>query len=235
MTARNVPWRPAPTVSILGDSISTYEGLMPPGFAVWYAGDILRMNGLTSPRDLWWSQVIDALGGTLCANDSYSGSLVTGTSFPSACSPRRIEALRSATGDPDLVLVYLGINDFGYGTPDRMSYPPVPTNPMIFYDAYALMIERARRRCPHTTFVCATLLKSAVSGGQLWDLDAPNVSGMTLERTNDSIRRAALAEGAIVADLAAGGERYASLDGIHPTKEGHATLARQWLRALGVR
>ena len=98
--------------------------------------------------------------------------------------------------------------------------------------AHAVSIRLPLRPEP---FVCATLLKSAVSGGQLWDLDAPNVSGMTLERTNDSIRRAALAEGAIVADLAAGGERYASLDGIHPTKEGHATLARQWLRALGVR
>ncbi len=66
-------------ISILGDSISTYVGYNPYGYHVYYRDDRLYDNDITSVNDTWWKQVIDAIGGELCINNSYSGSCVAGT------------------------------------------------------------------------------------------------------------------------------------------------------------
>lgn len=50
-------------ISILGDSISTYVGYNPYGYAVYYKDDRLCDNDITDVNDTWWKQVIDALGG----------------------------------------------------------------------------------------------------------------------------------------------------------------------------
>ena len=60
-------------VSILGDSISTYIGYNPRGYAVYYKDDKAYDNEINSVNDTWWKQVIDGLGGELCVNNSYSG------------------------------------------------------------------------------------------------------------------------------------------------------------------
>lgn len=47
---------------------------------------------------------------------SFSGSVVEGFGFPAGDSPERIAALRGASGElPDTVLIYMGINDYGWG------------------------------------------------------------------------------------------------------------------------
>ena len=45
--------------SILGDSISTFDGCNPDGFAVYYQGERCEQTGVTSSADTWWSQVIE--------------------------------------------------------------------------------------------------------------------------------------------------------------------------------
>lgn len=100
------------SVSILGDSISTFEGWQPPSYACFYTAPNQQRNQLESVKDMWWARVIDALGGNLCANSSYSGSQVSGECFPAACSEQRIRDLNGARS-PDVILVYLGINDYG--------------------------------------------------------------------------------------------------------------------------
>ena len=79
--------------SILGDSISTFDGCNPDGFTVYYQGERCEQTGVTSSADTWWSQVIERLGGRLLANSSFSGSLVEGAGFPAGNSQERIDAL----------------------------------------------------------------------------------------------------------------------------------------------
>ena len=79
--------------SILGDSISTFDGCNPDGFAVYYQGERCEQTSVTSSADTWWSQVIERLGGRLLANSSFSGSLVEGAGFPAGNSQERIDAL----------------------------------------------------------------------------------------------------------------------------------------------
>lgn len=44
-------------VSILGDSISTYEGYNPAGYAAFYEKATREWNGLSSVYDTWWAKV----------------------------------------------------------------------------------------------------------------------------------------------------------------------------------
>ena len=76
-------------ISIMGDSISTYEGYNPPHYHVYYTLQMAKANGLQSVKDTWWQQVIDGLGGELCVNNSYSGSVVAGMGVKPACSEQR--------------------------------------------------------------------------------------------------------------------------------------------------
>lgn len=101
--------------SVLGDSISTLMGWVPEGWRVHYEGEV-HVDGVERPQDTWWGRVIDHFGGYLVANSSFSGSVVEGYGFPAGNSEKRIASLLDAQGEcPDAVLVYMGINDYGWG------------------------------------------------------------------------------------------------------------------------
>ena len=116
-------------VSILGDSISTFEGYVPvadghnlthrvrynQANASWY------FNEGGTVDDTYWKKLINSLGAKLGINDSWAGSRIsnssstnTGDVGPDACmaSVTRITNLGS-NGTPDLILYYGGTNDAG--------------------------------------------------------------------------------------------------------------------------
>ncbi len=103
-----------PGISILGDSISTLQGWVPQGWRVHYEGEA-HVEGIQKPLDTWWGRVISKLGGHLVANSSFSGSTVEGFGFPAGVSDERIAALAAHGVLPDVVLVFMGINDYGWG------------------------------------------------------------------------------------------------------------------------
>lgn len=104
-------------ISVLGDSLSTYEGFNPPDYDVFYNRNNIILNGLKSPYDTWWDIVINTLGASLCVNNSFSGSRVSGERFPAANCFDRITNLKTKDKNPDVIFVYLGFNDFGNGVP----------------------------------------------------------------------------------------------------------------------
>ena len=89
-------------VSILGDSLSTFEGYQPEGYAVFYDREKQALNGITSVYDMWWAKVNQALHAYLCVNNAYSGSKVAGLQFPSGNTMDRIRHLRTKKLSPDL-------------------------------------------------------------------------------------------------------------------------------------
>ena len=92
-------------VSFLGDSITTYEGIIPEGFPTYYpAGDVDSID------KTWWSIALKASMTNLLANNSYSGSYVSqGTMY--GASEKRIELLSKDGIDPDVVVINMGTND----------------------------------------------------------------------------------------------------------------------------
>lgn len=220
-------------ISIVGDSISTYEGFNPEGYAVFYDRETQQRNGLTSVYDTWWAKVNQALGGYLCVNNAFSGSRVTGKDFPAASSWQRTGALHTAQYTPDLILIYIGFNDFGSGVAVRRTGLNLfsKKDPGYFADAYSKMLSQIKRNYPQAKIVCATLMRTGIAANESW-IFPEQFSLTNFEDYNQSIRQVCKKENCYLADLSALNWRYETLDGTHPTKNGHDTLYRAWVSCL---
>ncbi len=196
---------PSITVSILGDSISAVEGTVPDGYR-WYYG----VSDSFSANDIWWKQYLEKVNGVLCENNSWSGSLVSGT-FPAMSSPQRINDLSSETETPGLILVFAGTNDFLW-----------QIDVDAFSQAYKKMLENIREKYPNAKIECATLTCSSKA------LDESNKRN-EVELYNNAIREAAEELQITVIDLAQYAESIETSNSIHPTKEGQLRIAELWL------
>lgn len=216
-------------ISIIGDSISTYYGFVPDGYKVYYNEEIALENQLTSVDDTWWKIVCKHLGAEICVNNSYSGSRVSGNGFPCASSDERTSSLYTEGATPDLILLYIGANDFGRGIGIKEN--PFFYKEAIFYDAYKEMLQKIMHNYPDSQIVCATLMKSSVKGNPQWEYPRSK-TGISLEEYNEAIREIANNVGVLVADLEALNTPYETLDTLHPTREGHKTIANAWITHL---
>lgn len=243
------------TFSILGDSISTFTGFVPAENHVYYEGERLEGTGVLAVADTWWAKVVDRLGGSLLANASFSGSMVEGAGFPAACSSRRIDQVAGPAGEaPDEAIVFIGINDYGWGgaeaqaagrsaatpvdldlsaRPERIAGRAPAGAATRFGSAYRAMLSSLRIAYPDTRVWCMTLLP-----GRAHDLARPSfcyrLRGLDIEDYNKQIRDAARATSCFVADVAALGFDYDASDGTHPTALGMSQLAAMTLAAMDV-
>lgn len=167
--------------SIMGDSISTLAGWVPEGWRVHYQGEV-RIDGVEVPEDTWWGRVVGHFGGCLVANSSFSGATVEaaeGFGFPAGDCDERVRALAGAGGElPDAVIVFMGINDYGWGgarnqtmgrsaaasaRPEDLAGPREVTATADvdalarFQRAYASMLARIRGLAPAVDIWCVTL------------------------------------------------------------------------------
>lgn len=221
-------------VSVIGDSISTFEGYNPSGYSVFYNAEMQQRNGLSGVYDTWWAKVNQALHAFICVNNAYSGSRVTGNGFPAASCIERISYLKTAVYDPDMILIYIGFNDFGYGVSVSQNKPAGQSrikDPSYFEDAYALMIDRVKEQYPHSEIVCGTLMRTRIKNNENWAFPE-NYAGQNFEDFNNAIRRIAGEKNVYLADVGALNTRYETLDGSHPTLEGHQTIADGWIKCL---
>lgn len=220
-------------VSIIGDSISTSEGYNPKGYEVFYDRETQQRNQMNSVYDSWWAKVNQELEAFNCVNNSYSGSTVTGNAFPAGYSKERVSALRTAEFTPDIILVYIGFNDFGTGAEvSRSGKWFSHADPSVYFeDAYEAMLKGIQTYNPGAVIVCGTLMKTRIEGNPDWIF--PNrFSGTDLEEYNEVIRQTTVKNHCVLADLAATGARYETLDGTHPTAKGHETIAKCWISCL---
>ena len=190
--------------------------------------------------------VVDALDGELLANGSFSGSMVEGAGFPAGDSAERVAALARDGQAPDVVLVFMGINDYGWGGADAQAAGrgnALPTcldvdalgeqrEPGLaasdaaerFGAAYGSMLARLRAAYPHAEVWCCTLCPGRVAGCPSPTF-AWNLRGAPFKSYNDAIRAAAREHGCNVADLEAFGIDYEAVDGTHPTARGMRQLS----------
>lgn len=223
--------------SILGDSISTFEGRSEPDYAAFYDLAHKLEADVLVPGDTWWGAVIDQLGGELLVNNSFLGSTVCRSPRHEiqsyACSEERTSSLGNAECDPDVIMVYMGTNDWGKGTPlydDGLHEYPKDTA-SVFYPAYKLMIERLKINYPQAEIWCFTLAKSCQTNSS--DFVFPYCyAGRNIEEYCEVVRAVAAELGCRLIDLYACAEPYDTIDGYHPNKDGMQTLAKAVLQAL---
>ena len=204
-------------ISILGDSVSTFAGITPPE-ALFYDAWRQEETGVTSPDDTWWMQVIQGMGGMLGVNNSYAGSTVSGGFMTSGTSEKRLRTL-SAEGEPDMILVAMGANDWGFGV-----------HPQEFEYEYRRMLKRMKRLYPRAEIWCATILrgKPVPEEEMFFNVDgviSPNIY-------SDIIRRIGTEEAVHLADVSGYHMEYETIDGVHPNREGMKMIACLWLKEL---
>ncbi len=219
-------------VSILGDSISTYEGYIPVGYDAYYEVWNCMRNGLKTVDDTWWKRVLDYFGWELCVNNSFSGSRVSGLTFPSANVDTRAKQLHKKDKMPDIILIYIGFNDFGFGAKNRPRRIREEKDAAYFFDAYRLMLEKIKETYPNAKVICATLLEGYCCDDKTWTMPQILYGEETFSSYNDSIRLACRRENVSLVDLNATNIRYETLDGTHPTVTGHEQLAKVWIEHL---
>lgn len=222
--------------SILGDSVSTLEGFNPRGSRVFYDAERREKSGVWEMGDTWWGKVIEFFGGELLVNDSSGGSRVTRPgeekeSYLSGCSQRRTGRLHEDDVQPDVILVYLGWNDWVYGVlPEPQDQESGDT---CFSLAYSMMLSRLKKNYPQAEIWCCTLPKSCMVSDPAM-VFPERYGGIHIREYNHQIVNAALAANVCVADLAAQEIPFDSLDGSHPTAKGMDTLAMLMIRQMAL-
>ena len=175
------------TLSILGDSISTFDGYSNNtdynstigGNAIWYPTNNTNFYDYSYT---YWGRLLNDLGMELCVNNSWSGSRVYNT------APKRALELDNDNGTagdstddiaPDVIFFYMGINDIRKGSALGDLYGILTdtastltaeeriaawlttfsaSNYTTFDQAYALSIMNMKEKYPEAEIWCSTLL-----------------------------------------------------------------------------
>lgn len=223
------------TVSIYGDSISTFEGWVPYGYNIFYplSGEVTDIN------DTWWIRVFDDTGMKLCANASSSGSTCIGDSTALedpqvGCGDFRITDLSDKNGAyPDIIVVFMGTNDLLMDAPMGGNDGTVVVEEGFidnFSDAYSLMLDKLETNYPGSEIYCCTLLQVGDYGTKTPYVLYTNGQGYTAEDYSRQIQTIAENKGFPVIDLFNCGIEVDNLqemtsDGVHPTPEGMKYIA----------
>lgn len=184
-------------ISILGDSISTFNGYIPNGQPTYYP-----KPGMTNVEYTWWKKFMDATGTKLLKNDSWSGSTVT----TNAGEPGAGCGVRATTlGNPEIIIVYMGINDYGNNV-DIGSYDfkTIPSDTTKFKEAYALMLYKIQANSPNSQVFCCTLPPT----GGYPNFPHQTGKGFLLKDFNDAIRDCCQYFGCEIIDLSSSGITY---------------------------
>lgn len=228
-------------LGIVGDSISTYEGWVPDGYDVYYG------NGgvLPSVENTYWKIAINELG-MVVGNCSWSGSFVSGDSTSTSnanigTSTKRINDLSADGINPDIVLVYMGTNDFLFGKDKgefNMSSDYVDGNISTFMNAYALLLTKIRKAYPNCKILCGTMPLQFASSPDLYinnNWTSVRTKGESIPEWNDAIKEIAKAFGCGVVDFATCAINLHSdtlEDRCHPNIKGHKLMAERLIKDL---
>lgn len=102
-------------VSVLGDSYSTFQGAIPPGYANYYPDAAIDVRDVSQT---WWSLFVNKMGYRLEVNDSWSGSTICNTGYGKMNSASSSFNSRLwKLGNPDIILVFGGTNDSWANSP----------------------------------------------------------------------------------------------------------------------
>ena len=232
-------------LSILGDSISTFDGYIPTDYNIFYPGS----GNISTVEKTWWWQVMNATGMELNANASSSNTTITGDSLDTTgsapgCSTKRMIDL--TPGDdgpaPDILIVFMGTNDFLRSVELGTFTEPSPQDEGVvnnFCDAYELMIQKLNALYPNAEIYFCTLLETNAGDVDEYPQSYPatNKNGNTIGDFNAEIATIASAYSYPVIDVHNCGITYETLDqytsdGVHPNTEGAKLIAEYVTNAL---
>ncbi len=240
-------------LSILGASISTYEGTIPEGYSKYYPYTGSAYDGTTyrcvkDIHDMYWQKVCDALDMQLLVNNSSSGSYLTtghGNDSMAGCGDRCISLGLENYNDPDYIVIQLGLNDFNaeVGLGSYNGTQAFPTSTTTFREAYAVMLKKILERYRYATVICGTITNHENNFTAV-GFPEKNDSGVLLSEYNKAIKEIADLFGVKVVDWYSCGITYQNMSnlmqdynsdshyGQHPNKFGHTLMANELIKVI---
>ena len=197
-------------LSILGDSISTYRGVSNDAAAC--ASTKYNQCYYREPFPLggtYWRVVMDRLGLELAVNNSYSGGNLSGRDNPDSGVMRAQNLSRDDGISPDLVIVFMGINDLGRGVCAE-----------VFQEDYLFALETVKKNHPSAAVCCVNLPDR--------DIFLTERARIFNAAISDAVNK--LGKNFFLADLFSSrlrGDFYYmnTLDGLHPDEDGMRHIA----------
>ncbi|MBQ3868343.1 MAG: Gfo/Idh/MocA family oxidoreductase [Clostridia bacterium] len=221
--------------SVVGDSISTLLGTIPDGYALYYDEHFKKQAGIEEEKDTWWGQIIDRLGGKRLKNNSWSGSTVSYHAEFTPGSFAHLDSRMSLLGDgsiaPDVIMIYMGVNDWASGTPIE-AYGGMMEN-QSFAGAYRIMLDLIKKHYPNAEVWCISPAVSTLRGDPAYEFPY-RLGGIHLREYADAIGKVAAEKGCVFVDANKNTRLVDAMDGIHPDKNGMMTLADEILKARGI-
>ncbi len=218
--------------SVMGDSISTFEGCLPADYPTFYDRFTSYQSGILGYRETWWGRVITHFGGKLLVNNSWSGSYVcrpAGCEIESyGCSDARCGGLSQDGVLPDHILVYLGTNDRGAG------FWPVSqskTDLSVIENAYGVMLDKLKQNYPAAEIWCCTFPITTCLRDPSFVFPVLHM-GRPMEDYGRLVAAVAKSRGCHVIDLWDPEVLCDTLDGLHPTYAGMEMIARKVIAAM---
>lgn len=143
------------TVSVLGDSYSTFEGYLTPDTnAVWYFEKYdSRHTDVSDVSQTWWHQLIKKQGWQLLTNNSFSGATICYTGYNKEDYTNRSFVSRMKNlGCPDIIFIFGATNDSWARSPiGEFKYENITTEDLrSFRPAMARMLQWMTRRYVNT-------------------------------------------------------------------------------------
>lgn len=134
------------SVSVLGDSYSTYEDFVTPATnELWYyAKNSEAKTDVKEVRQTWWHQVIKENGWRLCLNNSYSGATISYTGYDgNDYRARSFNTRMNNLGSPDIIFIFGATNDSWAGSPvGEYKYEGITEGDMYYFrPALARMLK----------------------------------------------------------------------------------------------
>lgn len=141
------------SVSILGDSYSTFDGFVTPSTnEMWYYEENRNTTDVNDVTQTWWHKFISENGFKLCINNSWSGATISyygysGNDYSERSFIRRLNNL----GNPDIILVFGGTNDSWAGAPmGQFKYDNLRQDDFFSYrPALAFLLSQMQKRYPN--------------------------------------------------------------------------------------
>lgn len=243
------------TISILGDSISTFENVSCADAAL-TTNSTIKNNRLfytdgilgVSLNDTWWMQITEQLGGEILVNNSYSNSSVydpisndKSQGYLDRCVNLHDNTGENSGEEPDIIIVYIGINDFSYNKDCLGTYREIDFTTLIkeengattyaapttTCEAYAIMLHKIKERYKDSEIFCFNLpAKSNMSSDDYNKFKSYNKS---IERLCDKF-------GCNLVDLFSTIDSNNSdvshmlyYDGVHPNKNGMDAITNAFI------
>lgn len=160
------------TISIQGDSISTFAGTITDGNATYYSASHKFVNSIDAT---WWGLLINECRMRLIRNDAWSGSRISGTGDNAMCSVARCSNIKYIDstvdtyqyGAPEIIVVMAGTNDVSGNVEMGTADGAVTT----YMGAFKTMLANLKSQCRNAKIVVFQLYRGNVldyanSGGK---------------------------------------------------------------------